>query len=148
VAGAQRRPERGRLLCRQAGQHASFQGEHLVPALVQERPAGRGERDDETPTVVPVAVPFDQAAGLKAGDHVRHRLGGDERGPGQLRRGHVGVPLEHGQRRVLQGGQAKRADDVVEPRAGGEFDLLDQVQQQRRRGLGIRHVPRVPKPAR
>jgi hypothetical protein len=71
VAGAQRRPQGSRLLLRQAGEHAPFQGEHLVPAAVQERVSGRRERDDEAPPVAPVAVPLDQAPGLKAGDHVR-----------------------------------------------------------------------------
>ena len=52
------------------------------------------------------------------------------------------MPFEHGERRVLDGGQAGRPDDLVKPRADGEFHPLEHVQQQRR-GLAPWPGPRL-----
>src|SRR5450759_4708501 len=46
------------------------------------------------------------------------------------------MPLEDGERGVLQGSDLGWLQQVVEMRAHGEFDLLLEVQHRRRRGLG------------
>ena len=140
------RPAQGRdLVVGQAGQHAVLEGLDLVAVPVEQAAALGGQLDGEAAAVGVVAVPFDQAAGFKRGDHVGHGLGGHEGVPGELGRGHVLVPVEHGQRRVLQGGQPDRAEHIVQPRSRGKLYLLDQVEEHRRCGPG--HVLRVPGPA-
>ena len=104
------------------------------------RPAGaarqqplalRGQRDHEAAPVGEVTVSLDQAAVEQGGHHVGHALRGDERVPGEVGRGEIGVPLEHGQRGVLQRRQPDRAREVVELGADGQLDLLHQVEQRR-----------------
>jgi hypothetical protein len=129
VAHAECRAQRADLVLRQPREHAVLQRADRVPVLIEQRLAVRGKRDDKPPPVDVVAMPHDQPAGFKNGNHVRHRLGGHERGPGQLCRGHVGMPFKCGERGVLQCGKAGRPDYVVQPGADSKFDLLDQVQR-------------------
>jgi hypothetical protein len=91
--------------------------------------------DHPAPPVVRVVLPLDEPALLERGDHARHRLVGDEGVAGQFGGGQVLPPLQHGQRRVLQGGQRGGLEHLVEAGAHRQLQLLDQVEQAGRRGL-------------
>jgi hypothetical protein len=110
-----------------------------IAVPVHEVLAQGGEGDDQPPAVGWVAVPLDQAAGFQGGDHVGRGLRGDEGTAGQLRGGQVGVAFQDGQRRVLEGGQPGRADEVVQPGSHGQLDLLDQVQQHRLHEVNVQN---------
>src|SRR6516165_7694302 len=114
VAGVQAAPQVADLRVGQARDHRGFQRADRIPVAV-EQPAARGRQgDDQAPAVGLVAVPFDQAPSLQCGDHVSHGLGRDEGVAGELRRGKISVPLQHGERRVLQRGQPGGAQQVVQ----------------------------------
>ena len=102
---------------------------NAVEELVEHPLSFRGQREEVLLAVLLVALPGHQPPAEQVGHHLGHRLGADEGVARQLGRGDAGVPLEDGERGVLQRGQVGGRDDVVERLPDRQLHLLDQVEQ-------------------
>jgi DNA-binding IclR family transcriptional regulator len=123
------------LLGSEVGKHPLLERAHLAPIPIEQLSPIRRECHHEPAPVVGIAMAFDEVAVLQRRDHVCHRLCRDEGVAGQLGRGEIGVPFQHGQSRVLQRRHPDRTEDVVQAGPDCELQLLHHVQQRRLCGL-------------
>jgi hypothetical protein len=78
VAAGEGGPQRLGLRYRQPAEHGGLEGGDVGTAAVEQGASRVGQRDDQPAPVAAVTVPLDELAPLERGDHVGHRLRGDE----------------------------------------------------------------------